>query len=205
MKVSVPKRKQRWNGCIPPPPKPRLKKGDRCGRWTIQKIAFTDKSQRRWYTAKCDCGTVRNIIGGSLTTGRSKSCGCWQKENPNKIHGLYKTTEYRIWLSAKHRAKRQKIPFAITPYDIRIPEVCPIFGTPISVNARGKGPSNNSPSLDKLDPKLGYTPQNIWIISNRANRLKSNLSLSDLMLLISKIENRLLDNPENPSKDNSTQ
>jgi hypothetical protein len=76
---------------------------------------------------------------------------------------------------AKARAKTFNLPFTITPADVKNvwPEdgSCPILGIPLSRNV-GKGPSPNSPSLDRLVPELGYVPGNIAIISMRANLIK---------------------------------
>jgi hypothetical protein len=48
----------------------------------------------------------------------------------------------------------------------------------------GKGrPSDNSITLDKIDPKLGYAAGNVALISWRANRLKSNATPDELQQL----------------------
>lgn len=82
---------------------------------------------------------------------------------------------------AKYRAKRDGIPFAITLADLKLPAKCPILGIPLIPRAgKGSGPWAHSPSLDRVVPALGYTPGNVWIISSRANTLKSNGSLEEL-------------------------
>ena len=45
----------------------------------------------------------------------------------------------------------------------------------------GRGPRDNSPSLDKIVPELGYVPGNITIVSSKANRLKSQQSPEELL------------------------
>ena len=37
----------------------------------------------------------------------------------------------------------------------------------------------NSPSLDRIRPQLGYVAGNVRVISNRANHLKSNGTISE--------------------------
>ena len=82
--------------------------------------------------------------------------------------------------NAKARAKKQNIPFNITIDDITVPEVCPVLEIPI-LWAVGQGRmSDNSPSLDKIVPELGYVPGNVCVISWRANRLKSDATLAEL-------------------------
>lgn len=33
-----------------------------------------------YYQVECECGTVKWKIGNDIWRGRSRSCGCWQKE-----------------------------------------------------------------------------------------------------------------------------
>lgn len=43
--------------------------------------------------------------------------------------------------------------------------------------------SANSPTLDRKNSALGYTKDNVWVISHRANSAKSNLTIDELELL----------------------
>jgi hypothetical protein len=44
-----------------------------------------------------------------------------------------------------------------------------------SARARAQAAArDDSPSIDRIDPRLGYLPGNVWIICNRANRIKSD-------------------------------
>lgn len=64
-----------------------------------------------------------------------------------------------------------------------IPSHCPILGIPLF---KGKsGGEANSPSLDRIEPELGYVPGNIVVISNRANRLKSDATIDELRAIAS--------------------
>jgi hypothetical protein len=45
-------------------------------------------------------------------------------------------------------------------------------------------PKDSSPSLDRIDSKQGYTYENCQIISNRANRIKSDASVDELELVV---------------------
>lgn len=119
-----------------------------------------------------------------------------------KITKLYKSKKYRdrkseyrrfisktkpermIFIAAKARAKKYNIPFNITIDDIVIPEKCPILEIPLYRKEYGKGGSfqPNSPSLDKINPKLGYIKGNIMVISMKANAMKYNASEEELLL-----------------------
>lgn len=43
-------------------------------------------------------------------------------------------------------------------------------------------PNEDSPSIDKVIPELGYVRGNVWVISNKANRIKNNATLEELKL-----------------------
>jgi len=87
-----------------------------------------------------------------------------------------------MFKAARRRAKASGIPFSITVEDIMIPEVCPILGLPLSVSECGKA-SSNSPSLDRIKPRLGYVAGNVMVISHRANTLKSDATPVELQKL----------------------
>jgi len=80
--------------------------------------------------------------------------------------------------SARERAKDRGLDFSITLDDIVIPERCPVLGMLLRHGL--KDGRNNSPSLDRLDPKKGYTRSNVRVISYRANTIKTNASLDEL-------------------------
>lgn len=88
--------------------------------------------------------------------------------------------QYYLWNHAKQRATATGLPFDLTVQDIVIPEVCPVFGVKLEWGVGNMGWRNMwAPSLDKIKPELGYVRGNVMIISNRANHLKSNGSISE--------------------------
>ena len=87
------------------------------------------------------------------------------------------------WLAAvaKARAKKRGLAFDEDLTDLSIPSHCPILGIPIVKGQVKSGP--HSPSLDKIIPHLGYVKGNRWFISNRANAMKSDATLEEMVLL----------------------
>lgn len=83
--------------------------------------------------------------------------------------------ENYMFIQVKSRAKRLGIPFELDVGDIIIPEVCPILGIPLFIGDNKL--CANSPSLDRVDNSLGYIKGNVCVISFKANRYKSDLSI----------------------------
>jgi len=84
-----------------------------------------------------------------------------------------------LWFRAKHRAREKSIEFTITLDDVQREwsERCPVFGIPWG-NTRAQ-----RPSLDRLNPKLGYVSGNIAVISGKANLIKSNATGREVELV----------------------
>jgi hypothetical protein len=84
-----------------------------------------------------------------------------------------------LWERARRRARESGLRFSIKREDIAVPSVCPALGIRITI---GKRRSNNSPSLDRIIPSRGYVRGNVRVISDRANRLKSDLTPAELRM-----------------------
>ena len=89
----------------------------------------------------------------------------------------------------KNSAKRRNIPFnldsdyliAIYPIDNK----CPVLGIDLvwgGIDKNGKGgPAMNSPSVDKINPGLGYVKGNVSWMSMRANYIKQDATSEELL------------------------
>jgi hypothetical protein len=78
---------------------------------------------------------------------------------------------------ARRSAEIGGLPFGISLAEILIPESCPALGIAVRLT---EDRSPHSPSLDKIIPSRGYVPGNVRVISDRANRLKSDRDLPAL-------------------------
>ena len=83
--------------------------------------------------------------------------------------------------NSKRRAKVNNLEHTITVDDIVIPDRCPILNILLQTGSREQ--HSNAPSIDRIDNTKGYTKDNIVIISNRANMLKRNATINELVLL----------------------
>lgn len=130
-----------------------------------------------------------------------KVCKCCDLMKPNTAFGVFKSGKYgtyptckvcknkrskeeyykerptyKLYYRAKRRAKQKGLEFTIKESDIQIPKVCPIFKVPME--------GRFTPSLDRIDSSKGYTPDNIQVISTRANMLKNNASVEEIEELL---------------------
>jgi hypothetical protein len=122
-----------------------------------------------------------------VSPNQSKNARKYYEKNKDAINER-KTKKYRendnlyiyyMLKRAENRAKDKNIPFDINLSDIVVPEYCPILGIKLQVG-KGSGPSDASPSLDRIVPQLGYTKGNIMVISMKANKIKSDVLLEDI-------------------------
>lgn len=140
----------------------------------------------------CDCGATKEVKVNTFKKGSTRSCGCYSAQFNSEAHithGQTKTPEYKMHRRNKHRAKRDGIPFDLDLEDIYIPSHCPLLGIPIYVNDK---PKADSASLDKIIPSLGYVKGNVWVVSQKANQMKSNATVDELRLLADNLEKRML-------------
>ena len=91
----------------------------------------------------------------------------------------------RFFQEAKSRAQNKNVPFTVTLKYLRemAGDHCPVFGHKFvwGRSRLGKGKTTgDSPSLDRIIPKLGYVPGNVVFISHNANRIKNNATEKEL-------------------------
>ncbi|SRR5712691_10880699 len=90
--------------------------------------------------------------------------------------------------NAKTRARLKHLDFNLMIEDVVVPTLCPVLGIPLLVTS-GR-PTDNSPSLDRIDNSKGYIKDNVLVVSYRANTIKSNASLDELRLILDFYEKR---------------
>ena len=95
----------------------------------------------------------------------------WLRNNPQS----------KLLTYARCAAKQRGIKCTLTKNDICIPTRCPVFGIPLFFTP-GKR-TDNTPSIDRINNKRGYTPNNIAVVSWRANNRKGDLSLREIKQL----------------------
>lgn len=88
--------------------------GQHIGRLTVLTRAGKWNGSKKWaWLCRCDCGTERIFKGEYLRDGRTRSCGCFQREElaqRRTKHGATRKDahwpEYGVWLTMKNRCTR---------------------------------------------------------------------------------------------------
>ena len=100
----------------------------------------------------------------------------YRRKHPNKFH---------FW-SVRGRSRRLGIPFELKFEDVHWPTHCPVLGIELdyAIGDKDIKPKPNSPSIDRVDPGLGYVPGNAHVISFRANSLKRDATLDEMLRIV---------------------
>lgn len=90
--------------------------GRRFGRLIVISASYM-KSNKRFYTVKCDCGNIKEARADSLLSNHTTSCGCYHKEASSirltkrlTKHGLWGIPEYHSWNSMIDRCQNPNNP-----------------------------------------------------------------------------------------------
>ena len=69
--------------------------GRKFGRLVVLR-RMANKGREPTWECTCDCGNTHRALGRNLRTGSTKSCGCYNREQP-RTHGMSYTRIYSAW------------------------------------------------------------------------------------------------------------
>ena len=136
--------------------------GKRFGRLTVIERSNNTKHKKARWRCRCTCSSECIVIAGSLTSGRTQSCGCIHNEQMvqrNTNHSLSKHSLYPIWLGMMQRCHNPRSDSYVY-YGERGITVCKRWQDVENfIDDLPPRPSLKH-SLDRIDNNSGYRPEN---------------------------------------------
>ncbi len=161
--------------------------GQRFNRLTIISLHRIDHRNRKFFLCLCDCGKEKIIQGSLMSSGNTRSCGCYSREQKKATRISENHCEITaIILSYKRHAKNRKFRFELTRQFVSeiLVKDCFYCGAPPSNFMKTKnsivGLKYNG--IDRFDSKKHYTEDNCNPCCKICNNAKSNLSIVDFKL-----------------------
>lgn len=142
-----------------------------------------EKGKRTRWLCKCDCGNFKEVVTDYLRSGRTKSCGCLQKESRKskdikfKKHGKWESPEFRAWQGMWQRCDNpnNKNYKKYGARGIKVSKRWENFEQ--FYEDMGPRPSNEY-SIDRIDNDEGYYPANCRWASRSTQMKNRTVSLS---------------------------
>ncbi len=132
--------------------------GQRYGRLVVVGRG-ENKDRHPMWMCECDCGGTKVVVGSSLSTGRTSSCGCKRSTKNNLKHGMSYTIEYRTWMNMRGRCYN-KTRTNYKNYGGRGITVCPEWVSSFETFYKDMGDRPEGKSIDRIDNDGNYHPDN---------------------------------------------
>ena len=136
--------------------------GDKFGRLVVLKLLAPLRKPNTRAKVRCDCGIIKIVGRNNLTTGRTKSCGCLNKEQATRhghCVGGSRTLLYAAWVNMIQRCFNPKHK-AYLYYGGRGITVCKRWLKSFSNFVLDMGTRPMGHSLDRRKVNGNYTPFN---------------------------------------------
>ena len=91
--------------------KANIEPGAKFNRWTLIERVYDEHKKLVGWRCECDCGTIQVVPNiGTVSNGRSKSCGCLRREGLKKNNPMFnKVTRDKVSASIKADPNRKNI------------------------------------------------------------------------------------------------
>ena len=152
------------------------KTGQKFGDWTVKSFHGRDKHNHPIWLCVCSCGNEKPVIFGSLSNGRSTSCGCkaiGKRAEKMTKHGMAGTSTYKSWHQMHQRCQGKHGRDYYVKNGITVCERWNSFDAFFA----DMGHRPEGTTLDRIDGTKGYEPSNCrWATSiQQGNNKKSNV------------------------------
>lgn len=155
------------------------------GRWTVLHRAGSVRRDSAW-KVRCECGFERVISGGELRRGKSKSCGCYAREQSSKRAKTHGHTangkvsgEWKSWMSMLDRCRNPNHP-QYANYGARGISVCDRWADSFDNFLFDMGPRPPKTSIGRKNNNGNYEPDNCrWeSVEQQQNNRRNNVLIT---------------------------
>ena len=173
--------------------------GKRFKRLTVLRSAGTAKSPKEesLWECRCDCGNVVILRGGRLTSGNTKSCGCYHKMRTRELFS--KSPEEmrisKVLNNYRKGARNRGLQFALTRTQVArlIDGDCHYCGSSPSNSQTYHGKRlAKYQGIDRLDNSKGYVVGNVVPCCIVCNKMKKTMSHHEFLAHIQAIHERCI-------------
>ncbi len=178
--------------------------GKKFARLTVLQDVGTDSHEESQWECQCDCGNKTVITGYSLTSGNTKSCGCYHKDRTRQLFSLplQIIRVNRVFLDYQKRAREKNLEFSLTKDEFKslMDSDCYYCGSEPSNSFAQHGkflPVYQG--IDRKDNTRGYVPDNVVPCCIICNKMKKALGHDEFLLHIHRIASRF--EAESPQAD----
>lgn len=155
---------------------------ERFGKLKVIKRVENNEHNQVCWLCRCDCGNEKIIIGQSLKSGATTSCGCLQKNAVKEFckksfttHGMAKTRLNNVYHNMKARCNN-KYRKEYKNYGARGISVCEAWNNNFKIfydwamaNGYKEDARRGECTLDRIDVNGDYEPNNCRWITNKKN------------------------------------
>ena len=136
--------------------------GEKYGRLTvIADMGFSKYQQSQW-RCDCSCGNTCVVLGNSLQSGATQSCGCLRIERVKQTqttHGMTSSATYLTWIRMIQRCENHKNTY-YKIYGGRVIKVCKRWRNSFINFFKDMGEKPKGKTLDRIDNDGNYYPHN---------------------------------------------
>ncbi len=170
--------------------------GSKYGKWTIVHL-MPKRGHNRRVWCRCDCGLEREVILGSLLSGKSGSCGLRGCRNGNVLPRGVASFNF-LFLQYQHAAKSRGYDWKLTKEEFLLLTGLSCHYCGAIPNQESKSYGNNSfngnyvyNGVDRKDNSVGYTVDNCVPCCGLCNQKKWRTSYEEFVAWVHRVSQHL--------------
>lgn len=156
-------------------------------------LNFNYYNRHYFWLCKCECGDIVSVREDSLLTNNTRSCGCLQRDTASsKRYHDYPAAFNNLYATYRHSAEIRNIVFDLSREFMfkMTQQICHYCGSkPTMLKKTRVGNQYLYNGLDRLNPKLGYTEDNVVSCCKICNMSKRVMSEEEFKDWINKVYN----------------